>query len=367
MLEEPTGQPNADEIEPLTTPQELVVRFPMGAGARATVARARRRIRDVLHGRDPDRLVVVVGPCSLHDRGAALEYARRLRAAAEATRESLVVVMRTYVEKPRTALGWTGLLNDPHLDGTDDLAAGLQMARSLLVEINRLGVPCGGEVLDPNVHPFLADTLAWASIGARTVESQTHRQLASGLRMPVGFKNGTDGDLSVAANAMLAAAAPHRVVGTTADGRSALYRTRGNPDRHLILRGGAAGPNFEARSVSRAGSLVAEQGVRRTVMVDCSHANSGRDHRHQGQVCRDVIGQIAAGDRGILGVLLESHLQAGRQVWEAGVAPRPDLSITDACIGWAETETLLHELASAAARRAPRRATPHSRKRALHA
>ncbi|NNL67586.1 MAG: 3-deoxy-7-phosphoheptulonate synthase [Myxococcales bacterium] len=334
------------DVQPLTPPAEVKRRLPQSADTRATVLAARGAIRDVLHGRDRERLVVVVGPCSIHDPAAALDYARRLRAVAEETADALVIAMRTYFEKPRTTVGWKGLLNDPHLDDSCDVAAGIELARSLLLELNALGVPCASEALDPVTPDYLADLLSWTSIGARTAESQTHRQMASGLSMPVGFKNGTDGRVEAASNAMVAAARPHSFLGVSPEGRAAVVKTLGNPDRHVILRGGSAGPNHDAESVAHAVRLVADQGIPRPVMVDCSHGNSGKDPSRQPEVAREVLAQFRAGQRGILGLMIESNLVAGAQTWKPGVALEYGVSITDACLGWDDSEAALQELAA---------------------
>jgi len=346
-MAEPIEDRNLEGLRPLVAPRALKQRLPITPQAEATVLAGRGAIRDAIHGRDPRRLLVIVGPCSIHDPEAALDYAERLARASAPLANELLVVMRTYFEKPRTTVGWKGLINDPHLDGTRDVSAGLELARGLLLDVNQRGVPCASELLDPFTPQYVADLLSWASIGARTVESQTHRELASGLSMPVGFKNGTDGDLSVAHHAMIAARHPHSFLGITADGVSAVVSTRGNPDRHLVLRGGSSGPNYDEASVERALRLVAEEGLARPVMIDCSHGNSGKDPARQAQVCRVVLEQLRCGRRGILGLMLESHLEAGSQPWQPGAPLRRGVSITDACIGWAETEDLLNEIAEA--------------------
>jgi 3-deoxy-7-phosphoheptulonate synthase len=333
------------EVKPLIPPTAVKERLPVTRAAADTVLAARAAVRDAVHGRDPDRLVVIVGPCSLHDPDAALEYADRLGALAAAHPDALVVVMRTYFEKPRTTVGWKGLLNDPHLDGSCDIEAGLQLARRLLLEINGRGLPCASELLDPVTPQYIGDLVAWAAIGARTTESQTHREMASGLSMPIGFKNGTDGSLESAVNAMISAASPHSFLGMTAEGMTAVIKTKGNPDRHLVLRGGGGRPNHGAADVERAARLTTAEGAPRGVMIDCSHDNSGKDHRRQGAVCRDVLGQVRAGQRSILGLMLESNLAEGRQDWKPGAALRRGVSITDACIGWEETAALLAEIA----------------------
>ncbi len=347
---EPIEDRNLTEIRPLVSPRALKTELPASARSAEVVRAGRRAIRDAIHGRDPRRLVTVVGPCSIHDREAALEYAERLRRVADALAGELVGVMRTYFEKPRTTVGWKGLVNDPHLDGSCDVAAGLRAARELLLEINERGLPCASELLDPFTPQFIADLLSWASIGARTAESQTHRQLASGLSMPVGIKNATDGRLDIAVNAMIAARDPHSFLGITADGVSAVVSTSGNPDRHLVLRGGEAGPNHDAASVAEAVERLAGQELARPVMVDCSHANSSKQPERQAIVCREVLRQLHAGRGGphpLLGLMLESHLHAGAQSWKPGARLRYGVSITDACIGWSETEDLLHEIAEA--------------------
>ncbi len=343
---------NVVGITPLIAPRAVKAAQPLTDAAAALVLETRAAIRDILAGRDRKRLLVVVGPCSIHDPDVAYDYARRLRPVAERTRDRLLVVMRTYFEKPRTTVGWKGLINDPQLDGSCDVAGGLQLARTVLLEIAALGVPCGSEVLDPITPQYISDLLSWASIGARTIESQTHREMASGLSMPVGFKNSTDGGLEVALHAMISARHPHTFLGINADGITAMIKTAGNPDRHVVLRGGARGPNHAPADVARAVELVAGEGVARPIMVDCSHDNSSKDHTRQAAVCRDVLAQLAAGQQAIMGLLVESNLHAGRQTWKAGTALAYGVSITDACIGWDETEPLLDEIADAVGRRA---------------
>ncbi len=346
-MTEPIEDRNLVEIRALVAPRVLKDMLPITERAAATVRAGRRAIRDVIHGRDTKRLVVIVGPCSIHDPEAALEYARRLRCAAQPLEGELVVAMRAYFEKPRTTVGWKGLINDPHLDGTCDVAAGLELARSLLLRVGELGLPCASEALDPVTPQFVADLLSWASIGARTAESQTHRELASGLSTPVGFKNGTHGGLEGALNAMVAARHPHSFLGITADGRSAVVTTTGNPDCHIVLRGGSAGPNHDPESVARAAALASTGGLARPVLVDCSHGNSGKDHARQVDVCRAVLEQVRSGQKALMGVMLESNLEPGRQDWQPGAHLRHGVSITDACIGWANTEELLNEIAEA--------------------
>src|SRR5215470_4336013 len=345
--EEQIEDRNLLATEALVSPLAVKQRRPLTDVARRVVLGARRAIRDVLHGRDSRRLVAIVGPCSIHDPQAAREYAERLKRVADATADHLIVLMRTYFEKPRTTVGWKGLINDPQLDGSCDITHGLELARDVLLEINGLGVPCATELLDPVVPQYIADLLSWAAIGARTTESQTHREMASGLSMPVGFKNGTDGSLRVALNAMISARHPHHFVGINHDGAVSVIRTRGNPDRHIVLRGGPAGPNHRPEDVARAASLIAKEQIARPILIDCSHDNSSKDHTRQGRVCRDALAQVRAGDECIMGLMLESNLHAGRQDWLPDAPLRYGVSITDACIGWEETETLLFEMAAA--------------------
>lgn len=336
-----------DGFEPLVTPREVKTALPGSPAVEALVLETRREIRDVIHGRDTERLVVIVGPCSIHDAGAAHEYAERLAKVRARTRDRLVILMRTYFEKPRTTLGWKGLINDPHLDGSCDIATGVRRAREILLDINALGVPCGSELLDPVTPQYVADLLSWASIGARTTESQTHREMASGVSMPVGFKNGTDGSLEPALNAMISAGHGHSFLRINADGLTAVVKTRGNPDRHIVLRGGPR-PNYSAEDVRDAAERVwrADPGIERPVMVDTSHGNSNKDWSRQGDVCRSVLGEWRGGERAIMGLLIESNLAPGRQDWKQGVPLVYGVSITDGCIGWDETETLLEQIAA---------------------
>lgn len=364
-MSEPLENTHLVTVEPLPPPLEVKRALPSPEPVRERVGSARRAVREALHGRDARRLVVVVGPCSIHDHDLALAYATRLRPVMARNEDALVVLMRTYFEKPRTTIGWKGLLNDPHLDGSCDVAAGIELARRILIDVNAAGVPCASEALDPVSPDYLADLLAWTSIGARTAESQTHRQMASGLSMPVGFKNATDGGIEAAANAMVAAAGPHSFLGVSPDGRAAVVKTLGNPDRHVILRGGRSGPNHDAASVSEALGRVAGQGIARPVMVDCSHGNSRKDPSRQPAVCRDVLAQVADGQSGILGVMLESNLVAGAQTWKPGAALAHGVSITDECMGWEESEALLDEIAESVRARADRAvsapSSPHRR------
>ena len=338
---------NLVEVTPLIPPRDVKTKLPLTETAAQVVLQTRRAIRDIIHGRDRHRLLVVVGPCSIHDPAAAYEYAERLRPIAAATRDALVIVMRTYFEKPRTTVGWKGLINDPRLDGSCDIAAGLELARAILLKINGLGLPCAGEMLDPITPQYIADLLSWAAIGARTTESQTHREMASGLSMPVGFKNSTDGSLQVALNAMISARHAHSFVGINADGVTSVIKTTGNPDRHIVLRGGGGKTNFAAADIAQAAEMLADEGIARPVMVDCSHDNSAKDHTRQIAVGNDVLRQLSDGQEAIMGLLLESNLNPGKQTWKEGVALQYGVSITDACIGWADTAELLNAAAAA--------------------
>ncbi len=338
---------NLAGIEVLPSPAALKAERPIQPEAAQLVLDTRDAVRDVLHGRDPHRHVVLAGPCSLHDPAAAIEYAERLVPVAREVSDDLIVLMRAYFEKPRTTIGWKGLVNDPRLDGSCQVAEGLAKARDLLLQINEVGLPCATEFLDPVTPQYLADGIAWAAIGARTTESQTHREMASGLSMPVGFKNGTDGNFMVAVEAMQAASHPHSFLGIRSDGTAAVVKTAGNPDAHVVLRGGRDLANHDRETVEAVTKRVAERGVARGVLVDCSHGNSKKDPARQGDVLREVAAQIRDGAPGILGVMIESHLEPGRQDWEPGKALRHGVSITDGCIGFDETATLLRELAGA--------------------
>lgn len=337
------------ELVALETPDSLKTRIP-NQHAEA-IARDRARISDVLHGRDEHRLVVVVGPCSIHDTKAALEYASRLAPIAEAVSDDLVIVMRTYFEKPRTTVGWTGLVYDPDLDGTEDIPRGLEVSRQLLADIGDMGLPCAIELLDPITPQYYADLVSWAAIGARTVESQVHRQLASGLSMPVGFKNSTDGRVDVAGHAMRASQRQHSFFGVDASGSAAMVRTAGNPDTHIVLRGGTLGTNFDEASVAEAAAQGVRQGIPRSVMVDTSHGNSQKDHRRQPAVADDVLRQFQAGQNAIMGLMVESHLHEGRQDWSPSEDLAYGVSITDACIHWDDTVALLERCVEAVAGR----------------
>jgi 3-deoxy-7-phosphoheptulonate synthase len=341
----PIDNQHVVELKPLVSPREMKTRHPITDDVSEIVFQTRRAIRQILHGQDRDRLLVIVGPCSIHDPEAAYEYADRLAELSAAVRDRLLIVMRTYFEKPRTTVGWKGLINDPALDGSCDIGSGIELARTLLLNINRRGVPCASEMLDPVTPQYLADLISWAAIGARTTESQTHREMASGLSMPVGFKNGTEGSLQVALNAMIAARQPHHFVGINADGLTCIVKTMGNPDRHIVLRGGAGKPNYSREHIARAEAAVGSEGIMRPIMVDCSHDNSSKDHRRQADVAREVVAQFREGRQSIMGLMLESNLKAGRQTWQLGKPLEYGVSITDACMGWDETADLLRELA----------------------
>ncbi|RKO82531.1 3-deoxy-7-phosphoheptulonate synthase [Pectobacterium parmentieri] len=334
---------NISAEQVLITPDELKAKFPLNDAEQHDIAQARSTIADIIHGRD-DRLLIVCGPCSIHDTDAALEYARRLQSLAAELSDRLYIVMRVYFEKPRTTVGWKGLINDPFMDGSFDVEAGLHIARGLLLELVNMGLPLATEALDPNSPQYLGDLFSWSAIGARTTESQTHREMASGLSMPVGFKNGTDGSLGTAINAMRAAAMPHRFVGINQTGQVCLLQTQGNVDGHVILRGGKK-PNYSAQDVAECEKQMQEAGLRPALMIDCSHGNSNKDYRRQPLVVESAIEQIKTGNRSIIGLMLESHLNEGSQSSEQ---PRSDMrygvSVTDACISWESTEALLRSV-----------------------
>ena len=335
-----------ERIRPLVPPQILQEQLPLPAEGAFTVQGSRREISRILAG-DDDRLVVVVGPCSIHDPAAALEYARRLAPLASELAADLRIVMRVYFEKPRTTVGWKGLINDPRLDDSFAVNEGLSIARRLLLDVIALGMPAGCEFLDPITPQFIADAVSWGAIGARTTESQVHRNLVSGLSMPVGFKNGTGGDIRMAVDAMQAAAYPHQFMSVTEQGVAAIVVTRGNRDTHVVLRGGRGGPNYDAAHVARTLAALREGNVPPRLMIDASHGNSDKDYRRQPEVVRAVAEQVAAGERGIIGMMLESFLVDGRQDLSDPAALTPGQSITDACMGWEMTVPALRELAAA--------------------
>lgn len=320
--------------------------LPLTETASNTVANARRDAEAILKGTD-DRLVVVVGPCSIHDPDAALEYGGRLLEKMAALHADLCLIMRVYFEKPRTTVGWKGLINDPHLDGSFSINNGLRVGRKLLLDLTNMGLPAGSEFLDTISPQFIADLISWGAIGARTTESQVHRELASGLSMPVGFKNGTDGTIQIAIDAIGAAQHPHHFLSVTKQGISAIVATAGNDSCHVILRGGNSGPNYAAADVDQVSAQLKKAGLPHRVMVDCSHGNSSKDHARQPIVAHDIATQIAAGSEQIFGVMIESHLVEGRQNQQPGQPLAYGQSITDACISWETTEDVLEELAAA--------------------
>jgi 3-deoxy-7-phosphoheptulonate synthase len=350
---------NTDDLRiartrPLIPPAILMEELSLTEKGSETVAEGRDAIRDAVRGDGEDRLVVVVGPCSIHDPTAAMEYAGRLQGQAEALRENLIVVMRVYFEKPRTTVGWKGLINDPHLDGSFVINQGLRLGRKLLLDLADMGLAAGCEFLDTITPQFLADLVSWGAIGARTTESQVHRELSSGLSMPVGFKNGTDGNVQIAFDAIKAAQHPHQFLSVTKQGISAIVETRGNDCCHVILRGSNAGTNYDGESVGMVREMLGKAGLSARIMVDCSHGNSEKDHALQPVVAASVATQIAAGSTDIFGIMLESHLVEGRQDLVEGKELTYGQSITDACISWEKTEEILAELADAVEKRRQR-------------
>lgn len=338
---------NISSIDEILTPDTLKSRYPMAESDTDFVYASRKTIENILSGLDK-RLMVIVGPCSIHDTKAALEYASKLKALSEQIKDKVFIVMRVYFEKPRTTVGWKGLINDPHLDDTFELEEGLEIARKLMLDVTRLGLPIGTEALDPISPQYLSDLVSWSAIGARTTESQTHRELASGLSSPVGFKNGTDGSIEVAINAMLSAKSPHSFLGVNADGKVAIVNTKGNNFGHVILRGGTSGPNHDSVSVSLAQELLQKANLPQNILVDCSHGNSHKNHKLQTAVLADVVQQIKNGNTSLKGVMIESNLFEGNQKFTP--SKKEDLkygvSITDACIDWNETEHVLTEIAT---------------------
>jgi 3-deoxy-7-phosphoheptulonate synthase len=337
----PTQNLHVKETVRLITPRALKAETAMSEASNQTVVESRRRVLEILEQKD-QRLLVVVGPCSIHDVDAALEYGARIKVLRDECGDRLEIIMRVYFEKPRTTIGWKGLINDPHLNGTYEIETGLKKARALLLELTALGVPAATEFLDPIIPQYTADLITWAAVGARTTESQTHREMASGLSMPVGFKNGTDGSLQIALDAMQSARTPHSFLGIDQDGITSIIRTTGNPVGHIVLRGGRSRTNYDAQSISEAETKLTQNGLPAVMMVDCSHANSGKQHARQEEVWRSVIEQRASGTRSLIGVMIESFLHEVSQPF-----PRPvselayGVSITDACIGWEVTERML--------------------------
>jgi len=339
------------EIKPLIKPSVLLARLKESPETTHNILQTRTAIHRILHHAD-DRLLIIVGPCSIHDTNAGMEYARRLLAARQRLAADLLIVMRVYFEKPRTTVGWKGLINDPHLDGTYDINQGLSIARKFLLDVNEIGMPAGAEFLDTITPQYTADLVSWGAIGARTTESQVHRELASGLSCPVGFKNGTDGSVRVAIDAIKTAASPHHFLSVTKEGESAIIATSGNEDCHVILRGGKT-PNYDAANIEVACDQLADAGLAPRLMIDCSHANSQKQFERQKLVAREVSTQVAAGDARIIGLMLESHLNAGRQDHTPGCALEYGKSITDGCLGWEDSVEVLEMLAQAVrARRA---------------
>lgn len=331
------------EMKELSPPSHLLREFPVTDTAAETIYTARNAIHRILHGAE-DRFLVVVGPCSIHDTDTAMEYAAKLKEEATRHAADLLVVMRVYFEKPRTTVGWKGLINDPHLDGSFKINEGLYMARKLLWEINELGLPCATEFLDVVTPQYTADLISWGAIGARTTESQVHRELASGISCPIGFKNGTDGNLRIAVDAIKAAASPHHFLSVTKAGHTAIFSTNGNEDCHVILRGGKQ-PNYDAASVDAAGKELANSGLAARVMIDFSHANSRKEYQRQVEVAQDCAAQLTNGEERIFGAMIESHLNEGRQDLKPDTPLKKGVSITDACIGWEDTVRVLDMLA----------------------
>ncbi len=338
-----TNDLHISAFQPLIPPSSLKAEFPMSEKANTTVVEGRKSLQNILSGTDT-RMIAVVGPCSIHDKEVAVEYAEKLRGLAERVKDTLRIVMRVYFEKPSTTIGWRGMITDPDLDGSYNIEKGLKRARELLLTINEMGLPTGSEMLDPIVPQYLADLVAWAAIGARTTESQTHREMASGLSMPVGFKNGTSGNLQLALDAMSSSVHPHSFIGIDQEGRTCVVHTKGNEYVHIILRGGRSGPNYYEENVEDAEQLLKNTGLNPAVMIDCSHANSGKNHEKQSRVLRSVREQRRRGNRSIIGFMMESNLAAGNQPIPKDLKDLAyGCSVTDKCIGWEETERLIEE------------------------
>lgn len=342
---ERTDNLNIKCFRPLITPQEVKNQLPENAAVAHTVAESRRRIEDILINKD-SRRIVITGPCSLHDRQATFDYAARLSKLQQELSDKVLLVMRAYFEKPRTTLGWKGMLYDPHLDGSYDIDTGLRQSREILLEIARLGLASATEFLDPIVPQYLADLVSWAAIGARTSESQIHRQMASGLSMPIGFKNGTDGNLTVAMDAIKAAASPHSFLGIDHNGRVIVAETKGNRYGHLVMRGGANGPNFASEFVAFAEVLLQKAHIDNGIIIDCSHSNSHKDYKRQKEALYDIADQIRGGTKIIAGIMLESFIKEGRQSIGAAGQLKYGVSLTDSCISWEETEDLIRHFAA---------------------
>ena len=341
---------NVEQQEVLITPEQLKARLPVSEDVREAVNGYRETVRNIVDRKDP-RLLVVVGPCSIHDVEAAKEYAQRLKRLSDDIADQVFVVMRAYFEKPRSTVGWKGLINDPHLDDSFKVAEGLHIGRQLLLELSQMGLPLATEALDPITPQYMQDLISWSAIGARTTESQTHREMASGLSCPVGFKNGTDGSLGVAINALESVASPHRFLGISPTGQVSVIQTTGNAHGHVVLRGGSSGPNYSPEHIQACEAALEKLGLTQSIMVDCSHANSNKDHRQQRNVVNSVSQQIAAGNRSITGLMIESHLHEGNQSISNPDGLSYGVSITDACINWDETDSLLRQLAEQLASR----------------
>ncbi|MEY2408485.1 MAG: 3-deoxy-7-phosphoheptulonate synthase [Verrucomicrobiota bacterium] len=351
----PTYNLHVRESVRLISPRQLKEELPMSDAENRTVIQGRNEVCAILNQTDP-RLLVVVGPCSIHDTKGALEYAHQLAALRQELAGQFAVIMRVYFEKPRTTLGWKGMIYDPNLDGSDDIQTGLKKARALLLEITSMGLPTATEFLDPVVPQYISDLVSWAAIGARTTESQTHRQMASGLSMPVGFKNGTDGSLQIAIDAMKSAMSPHSFLGIDQEGATSVVRTTGNPNGHVVLRGGRTRSNYDAASIRESADALTKSGLPAVLMVDCSHANSGKQHARQEEVWKNLIAQRVAGTPPLIGVMIESNLEEGSQPIPAILSElRYGVSVTDACLGWEVTRRMLRDAAEALATAGPRR------------
>lgn len=346
MRESAVHNINVSSQDILVTPEQLAEKLPLSENAKKTVTAGRQAVWDILDRKD-HRLFVVVGPCSIHDTDAAMEYARRLKNLADEVQDTLLIIMRVYFEKPRTTVGWKGLINDPHMDDSFKIEGGLHLGRKLLLDINELGLPASTEALDPISPQYLQDLISWNAIGARTTESQTHREMASGLSAAVGFKNGTDGGLTVATNALQSAARPHRFLGITSQGQVSVYTTAGNAYGHIVLRGGSSGPNFDSVNIKLCEDALDKAGLPHNIMVDCSHANSNKNPELQPLVAENVVGQIEDGNRSITSLMIESHINPGNQSIPDNLNDLAyGVSVTDGCIGWDSTEKTLREMAS---------------------
>ncbi|MCG8572208.1 MAG: 3-deoxy-7-phosphoheptulonate synthase [Spirochaetes bacterium] len=340
-----TNNINVIEMTPLITPRQLMEEFPMTEASNETVIKSRRNIRNIISQNDK-RLLVIVGPCSIHQKAAALEYAEKLNRLKKAVEDKIYIVMRVYFEKPRTSLGWRGMIIDPDINGAYDISNGLRKARNILQEITSMGLPAGSEMLDPIVPQYISDFISWASIGARTTESQTHREMASGLSMPVGFKNSTDGTLDSAVNGIAAACSARKFIGIDKEGRTAIIETKGNPDGHIILRGGKNGPNYHEEKVEEAEALLLNAGLQPAILIDCSHANSGKKSNRQERVLRSLLEQRKHGHQSLIGFMLESNLKCGKQNIPENLSQLEyGVSITDDCISWEDTEELIYRTA----------------------